>query len=253
MSNLYSNEKTAQLILTMPCKVTSADADMNSRLRLGALSDFLIQSAINSAERLQTGFGDLRQQKLFWVLSRMTIEIIKPLMWNETGEVETWPKNVEKIIYYRDFFVRNQEQEVVAKATSGWLAIEFETKRPKTVKDGMTDLFSELKDRHALTAPPEKLFPVKEGEFSEIKTTFFDIDLNGHVTSTRYVDWMMDTFPIEFHKNAYPKLLSVNYLNETRINETIQLTKKSIDGKTFLFQGFNKSRDVIAFNGKIGF
>lgn len=247
------NDQYTQLILTMPYKVTSANADMNKRLRLGALTDLLIQSAINSADGLQAGFGELKQQKLFWVLSRITVEINKPLTWYQFGEVETWPKGVEKIIYLRDFLVRNQEQETVAKATSGWLAIDIETKRPRMLKTELSELFSKLKDRHAIHVLPEKLSPVKEGEISEVKANYFDIDLNGHVTASRYIDWMMDTFSVEFHQNNYPKLLSINYLSETMINETVKLTKYTCDGRTLLFEGLNKNKNIPAFHGKIVF
>ena len=76
----------------------------------------------------------------------------------------------------------------MAKATSGWLGIDLETKHTRTIEGFQYSLFTRLKDKHALNIDPEKLFPVKEGEVSEVKTTYFDIDVNGHVTATRYVD-----------------------------------------------------------------
>jgi acyl-ACP thioesterase len=253
MDNTFIDNEKKQLITAMPYKVTSANADMHLRLRLGALTNLLIQSAIASADKLQAGFGELKQQKLFWVLSRMTIEISQPLTLSQTGEVETWPKDVEKILYLRDFVVKTQEQQIIAKATSGWLAVDMENKRPRTLEGDYSNVFSKLKDFHALQSQPEKLFAVKEGDISEVKATYFDIDLNGHVTASRYIDWMMDTLPVDFHCNHYPKTLSINYLNETLINETIRLTKATNDGKNFLFEGFNKDRNITAFRGKIGF
>ena len=241
------------LILSMPYKVTSADTDMNSRIRLGALANLLIQSAVNSADTLEAGFGGLRQQKLFWVLSRMTIEINKMPAWYQSGEIETWPKDVKKILYLRDFIVRGQEHEIIAKATSGWLAVDVDTKTPRTFQGGQSSFFDKLKDRHALSYSPEKLFPVGGGEIKEIKTTYFDIDVNAHVTSSRYLDWMMDTFPVEFHQQHVPVKVSINYLNETRLGETIKLSKNTTDGKIFVFEGFNNEKEKISFRGKIEF
>ena len=62
------------LVLTTNYSVTSADTDMYSRLRPGALVNFLIQSAIESADQMGYGFGGLKKQQLFWVLSRLTLE-----------------------------------------------------------------------------------------------------------------------------------------------------------------------------------
>jgi acyl-ACP thioesterase len=198
-------------------------------------------------------YEELRNRKLFWVLSRLTMEIYKPLNWYQTGEVETWPKDIDKILYLRDYVVRDQENQIIAKATSGWLAIDAETKRPKTIEGIHAVLFNQLREKYALKQAPEKLLPVKEGELFEVKTSFFDIDLNNHVTSTRYIDWMMDTFSIEFHEYNYPKKLTINFLKETMPSETIQITRSSMDTRIFNFEGFNKTSNTFAFRGCIEF
>jgi acyl-ACP thioesterase len=242
-----------ELTFFLPYKVTSADTDMQARLRLGSLINFLIQGAISSADSLGFSFEELRNRKLFWVLSRLTVEIYKPLNWYQTGEVETWPKDLDKILYLRDYVVRDQENQIIAKATSGWLAIDVDTKRPKTIEGIHAALFNQLREKHGLNQTPEKLLPVKEGKTFEVKTGYFDIDLNKHVTSTRYIDWMMDTFSIEFNENNYPKKLSINFLKETMPSETIPITRSSLDNKTFNFEGFNKTSNTFAFRGCIEF
>ncbi len=240
-----------ELTLFSKFNITSADTDMQGRLRLGSLANLLIQSAINSADELGFGFVGLKQQKLFWVLSRLTIEIYKPLKWYDVAEVETWPKNVERIIYLRDFIVRNQNNEIVAKATSGWLAIDIETKRPKTI-DGLQGLlFSHLKDKNALSQSPEKLLPVCNGEEFIFNTTYFDVDLNKHVTSSRYIDWLMDTMTVDFHLENYPKLLSINYIKETQHDQSIKIIRSN-NSSEYLFDGIN-STEKSAVRGKIIF
>jgi len=254
MDNVPGNRLSEkELTLFLPYHITSADTDMNSRLRLGSLVNLLIQSAISSADSLGFGLRMLRHQKLFWVLSRLTVEIYKPLTWYQSGEVETWPKNLDKILYLRDFLVRDNDHQIVTKATSGWLAVDLETKRPKTFDGIHALIFNQLRDKHALNTLPEKLLPVKEGEVFEVKTGFFDIDLNGHVTATRYIDWMMDTFSIEFHQINYSKKLSINFLHETMPGETIILTRTTGDEKSFAFEGFNKTSNTFVFRGFIEF
>ena len=241
------------LTLISTFKVTSADTDMYSRLRPGALLNFLIQSAINSADDLGLGFGSIKSLDLFWVLSRLTVEISRPLKWYEDLTVETWPKDVERIIYLRDFIVRDKEEKVVAKATSGWLAVDFNTKRPKRIDDLHAEMFERLKSKAALEDFPEKLTSPGGGDLFEIKSSYFDIDLNKHVTSTRYIDWMMDTFGLEFNFSHYPKRISINYLKETMPNETIILTRNEPSPGQYHFEGINKSADSGAFRGRIDF
>lgn len=247
------NPSNRLLIHQMPFRVNTANTDMHKRLRPGAMLAHLIQSSIQHSERLQAGFETLSEQNLFWVLSRISIDIHQPLEWHEEAFSETWPKNLEKIMYLRDFRILGADEKLFASASSGWLAIDKISKRPKLVNQDYSEIFTALKERHALTGIPEKLNPVKTGDIHLIKSTYFDIDLNGHVTSSRYIDWMMDTFEVDFHQTHYPRSISVNYFNETKIGEDIELRKTADSERVYSFEGFNKSRNVIAFLGKVGF
>jgi acyl-ACP thioesterase len=241
------------LILTSGFNVTSADTDIAARIRLGALVNFLIQSAIQSADALGFGFEHLTRQKLFWVLSSLTIHIDRPLMWYENVEVETWPKDIYKLLYIRDFLIRDKEKEIIGRATSGWFAIDFEKHRPHKIEGDHSELFHLLRERVALPHLPEKLSPLHEGIPAEIKSSYFDIDLNQHVTSTRYIDWMMDLIPLGFLRSHYPKSLTMNYLKETSPGETIRITTHPSDNGCFYFEGINATLGSVAFRGKISF
>ncbi len=234
-------------------RVTSADTDMYSRIRPGALVNLLIQSAIDSADSLGFGYGGIRGQNLFWVLSRLTLEIYRPLLWKEIAEVETWPKNIAKLLYLRDFVLRDKDRNVTAKATSGWLAVDIETKRIKRIEGIDKNYFKRLKGKHALTEPPVKLPPVNDGDIFDLTAKYCDIDLNKHVTTTRYVDWIMDSFSPEFHRENYPEKLSLNLMKETMAGETIRLLKKCNSNLWCSFDGIKTESNTSAFRAGIKF
>ena len=181
------------------------------------------------------------------------MEIYRPLKWYEKVEVETWPKNVEKILYIRDFIVRDKNQNLAAKATSGWLAVDIETRRARKIDGIHADLFIHLKNKYALQELPEKLNSVNEGDIFEFKSEYFDIDLNKHVSATRYIDHMMDTLPVSFHVNHYPKKISVNYLKETMPGEKLKFIRQDMSESDFSWEAVNTETDTCAFRGKIGF
>ncbi|MDA3893342.1 MAG: thioesterase [Salinivirgaceae bacterium] len=241
-----------KLTLLSPFKITTADTDMHHRLRIGSLVNLLLQSAINSADNLGLGFENLNKQNLAWVLSRINVEIYKPIKWSEQIVVETWPKDLDKILYIRDFVVRNASGKIMAKATSGWLAIDIERRRPKVIEGSTSEIFSQLKEKHAIAQFPGKLMPVKQGDIFKNKARYSDIDLNQHVTATRYIDWMMDTFDIDFHKNNYPKKLVINYLKETLPTEILKLTRSNCEN-VCSFEGENGTSSTKAFRGLIEF
>jgi medium-chain acyl-[acyl-carrier-protein] hydrolase len=243
----------ANFSVTTPFHVTTNQANMFSRLRLGALVDMLIQSAIKSADGAGFGINTLKAEGLTWVLSRLTIEIYEPSEIYDTLEIETWPKNIErKVIFYRDYVVRNKEGKIIAKGTSNWLSIDGASKRPKPISNVQYYEDNISQDISALDAAPERLGATTEGEESHLKSTFYDIDLNGHVTSSRYIDWMMDTFSTDFHKENTPKHLSINYMNEVTINKNITIRKNKIANE-YLFEAVNGDSANTAYRGKIGF
>ena len=249
MENLTADE----LILRKKFVVTSADTDMFGRLKLSGLANFLIQSAIHSADKLGFGLKYLREEKLFWVLNRLTIKIERQLKWYDEVEVETWPKTVAGLLYIRDFIVRDKDKNIVARGTSAWLAIDLIRKRPKKISGIITDIFYSLKDKNAIEELPTKLPVIENGEMSEIQTTFYDVDLNKHVTSSRYIDWIMDSFSVDFHSKNYPKSVSINYLKEIKPNGKIHLFKNKIDEHRYHFEGLDVASEKQTYRSEIIF
>ena len=242
-----------ELTLKKEFIVTSAHTDMFGRLRLSGLVDFLVQSAIYSADKLGFGLKFLREEKLFWVLSRLTVNIKRQLNWYDVAIVETWPKTVEGLLYIRDFIVRDKQDRIVATGTSAWIAIDFVRLRPKKLTGIITEIFYSLKHKNAIEKIPEKLKFVENGEKNEIQTTFFDLDLNKHVTTTRYIDWMMNQFSVDFHKKNYPKKLSINFLKEIKPEAEIEIYKNELENNNYHFEGLNINSNTKSFRGEINF
>jgi len=233
------------LVFKKNFEVTSSDADMFGRLKLSSLIEFLIQSAVLSADSLGFGLKFLQQENLFWVLSRLNVQILKPLFWYDKIEVETWPKTIDKLLYIRDFVVRDEKNEIVAKSTSSWLAIDLLSKRPKKIENIITDIFTTLNNKNAIDFFAPKIETFSGDLVSSLDVKYFDIDLNKHVTSSRYIDWITNCFDEEFHQNNYPKHLTINYLKEQKLKNNIQIYKKQKTENCFLFLGKNNETEAV--------
>jgi len=244
---------TDKLITVTDFKITSADTDMEARLRPGALFSFLAHAAYLSADNLGFGYQHLKEHNLFWVLSRLEIHIKRPLMWNEVVEIETWPKNIEGILYIRDFNVRDQKGEIVVRAGTSWLAIDSRSKRPRRKESFDSDLFSRLRNKNALSESPARLPDLSDGDHFSVRSTYYDIDLNKHVTSSRYIDWMMDTLNIDFHQRHYPEKIWVNYVKETMPGIDVEILRQGKRDGDFFFTGRHIENQRISFKGRIKF
>jgi len=241
------------IFLKQEFTVLTEVSDLYGRIRLSGFINLLVQSAIKSADSLGFGFDVLKQKNMTWMLGRLSVEIYKPVQWNQKLIIETWPKTADGLLYIRDFIVSDENEKIIARGTSGWLAVDLTKKRLINV-DFLDSIYKQQKDyKSALEYFPKKIKTIQTDESFNIKATYYDLDLNKHVTAIRYFDWMMDTFDIEFHKNNFPKEIHINYMKETSLDDEILLRKKQLSENEFYFDAKNKTTDRDSFKCMLKF
>ena len=57
----------------------------------------------------------------------------------------------------------------------------------------------------------------------EVPTFFSDVDFNGHINSMRYLDHILDLFPLDWHKKNNIKRLDIAYIAEGRPEVPIRI------------------------------
>jgi acyl-ACP thioesterase len=247
-------QKSNNYILEESALVTSADTDFTKSLRPSSFVNMLIQIAWHHAEKLGFGMDFLHENRLVWMLSRMYMKINSKPFWNNTLHLRTWPKGIHRLFYLRDFEVSDDSDQKVALVTSEWLIIDLKTKRPKLYQPE-NNIFQENKDRHAI----DKLVPnlkTENGEFDSFsnEVVYSDIDLNNHLTTSRYVDWMMDTFDLEFLEKFICSDIVINFIREVPFGAEVIIKRHKIspDEKYFFeFQSTDSSQTY--FRGQLCF
>jgi acyl-ACP thioesterase len=214
----------------------------------------LIQVAWHHAEKLEFGVEMMHREGLVWMLSRMQTKIYRQPFWNDNLSIITWPKGIRRLFYIRDFEMYDTQNRIVSQTTSEWLLIDVKTKRPKLFNPE-NNIFNQNKDKHAINneVPVLETVPPGSGLFSnEVK--YSDVDLNQHLTTTRYIDWMMDTFSMDFHIKNKCKALILNFIREIPKDEKVSIQcSEDKDSNCFSF-GFKKpggEKDL--FRGQMDF
>ena len=206
-------------------RLTPANIDSTYKLRVSALVSFLIEAAWKHAEELGYGINYLHENNLVWVLSRLHLRILNLPTWNENLQILTWPKTIHRLFYVRDAEVKSPTGDTIALATSQWLIIDTTAKRPKLV-DITNPVFSENADIHAIdNIEPVVNIPEGQKVSSEFQPAYSDIDLNQHLTTTRYIDKMMDSLPFEIHRKNKVSELMINFRKEIAFNTRVSIEK----------------------------
>ena len=231
--------------------VLSNEADIHHRASLYSLSNYLQEAARSHAEKLGWGVELLRSQQQFWVLTRLIIEVEAYPKPGQTITVTTWPKGTDRLFALRDFEVA-LGNKIIARATSSWALLDLKSRRPNGL-DAMNTIMFERVAIHAIEAIPDKLpAPAVDARASYHTVTYSELDLNGHVNNTRYINWLLDTFDIAFHKKHSVASVQLNYLAEVFPDQTVSISRQETKPNTFLFQVTNTNNKVL-FRGLMTF
>ena len=231
--------------------VLSNEADIHHKASLYSISNYLQEAARSHADKLGWGVEWLRSRKQFWVLTRMLIQVDHFPSPGHRLTVQTWPKGTDRLFALRDFLIEF-EGDIIARATSSWALLDLQSRRPTSLA-AMDERMFERAGIHAIEHVPEKLpAPERTASAFSHQVTYSELDLNGHVNNTRYINWMLDTFPLAYHEKHTVKEAQLNYLAEVFPDQTITINRQEIAADKFLFQVSN-DKGIALFRGLISF
>lgn len=217
--------------------VRSYEVDIRKRLRISGMLDYFQESAWLHAESLDVGARRLDEEGFFWALSRLKVVVERYPVWNEEIVVRTWPKGIDKLLALRDFLVLDGSSRVCVRASSAWIIIHKERRRPVRIEP----FFSQVppsEEREALSGTAEKIGPLFEGKPAGRFTAGYSIlDMNRHVNNARYADWVTDSFPLERFEAASIREFSINFLAEVGPETKLDILMASTGDETFFLSG----------------
>ena len=210
--------------------IRSYDVGPNRVARLPVFCGFMQEAAYSHAEHLGVGYTQLSRSDVSWVLSRMRIEVARLPKWGETIKLRTWPSGRDRLYYYRDFEITDEEGAPVLLASTAWFVIDL-IQRERVVPTWWRTQEYPFSPK----VFDSKLARLKGrvGEAGEALTVNHgDLDQNGHVSNIRYVEWMLNGLPLEFHQAREIKSLDVNYLAEARHGQSVSIHRSALDEPT---------------------
>lgn len=250
---MQTNIVLNQYVLDQDFLITSADVDFEGVLKISALSNILIQSAWQHAGLLGWGSKDLEQFNLAWILSAFQIKIFDYPKWSQQIRCKTWAKGTDRLYYLRDFIVYDERDNIVAVAGSKWLLIDIERRRPKSHNTD-AEVLQFNANKHAIQ---EKIATPKfEGDCNfelDYTVKYSDIDINQHLTTTRYIDLMMDTFDLIDMRKKRPKEIAVNFIKEVNFGEQVKMMRCQNSPNNMQFQLLSNEMEKVLFRAELLF
>jgi acyl-ACP thioesterase len=225
---------------------------MNGQIKMSAVTNYLQETAWRHAEHLGFGYEDALKRNEFWVIIGLMIRLVGQPQWGQKIIIETWPKGIDRLFAFRDFRILSEDGNILGAATSTWMILDRTTRRPKSV-DIVKPVLYLATQQDILEANPPLLPTLTEtGETVSRKVMFSEVDQNGHVNNTRYIDWSIDALSSDWHRSHRISELIINYIAEVRPDETILIARGPAGEHSQSVQGLREDGKVI-FRTRIDF
>ncbi len=208
----------------LPITVKSYDCSQDKYLTFYNLLQYMQEAAYINANILGLGFKELLQQNKYWVLSNIKLEIKKMPKWDDDIKLQTWSCGANKLVAFRDFFIKDNNDDILIKAASEWLTIDATTRRPRRLQELNLPIITS--DKRAIDEKLQRINPSTLENLQkiyEISVPYSSIDENGHVNNAEYIKWAFDALYNKQIKTENIESIQISYLNELLINQTMDI------------------------------
>lgn len=204
------------------------EVDYKKKCLITSLMNYFQDIAIFQSEKAGIGIDYLRDNNIAWVLHKWDIVIKRYPSYGDIIKVKTVPYSFNKFYAYRKFDVSDDMGRIMASASTEWLLINIVSKRPVRIGEAMYTAYNIHKDSQVSIDIEGIQAPASIDVEKEFYVRYSDIDTNKHVNNVKYVDWSIETIPLEIVLNKTLSRLKVEYKKETAYGETVKVRTQII-------------------------
>ena len=220
---------------TYPFVTEPFHVDFTGRLTLGVLGNHLLNCAGFHASERGFGMATVNEDNYTWVLSRLAIEMEEMPAQYESFSIDTWVEDVYRLFTNRNYAIRDKDGRPIGYARSVWAMISMQTRRPidlLSVNGGSIREF--ICDAPCPIDTPSRIKVTAEKEATSLRAKYSDIDINGHVNSIRYIEHILDLFPLELYREKRVHRFEMAYVAESYYDDLLSFyVDREAEGDTF--------------------
>ena len=202
--------------------IGSNDIDQFLELKLSSLFKMMQEISTEHAEVLNIGKANTLDIGMFWVITRMEVEIINAPKYLQNVVLTTYPGDDLRFIFPRYFYLEDEEGNTLVKASSTWMVLNRNTHN--VVLNPFNGYKAPPEHKENELPLPKKVSPKEATLVESRKVRYSDIDLNGHLNNTKYIDYIIDLHDSDFYKKNRIKHFLINYEKELMDNDVLNLS-----------------------------
>ena len=201
--------------------VSDNAVDRYGRLKPSMILYYVQEVAGRHFDVISMDYDALAHRGMIWAIIRQRVQITRIPLRGETIRLETWPMPTTRVAYPRSVVAYDAWGNELFRSISIWVLMDLNTRNMiLPAKSGIAVAGTLRGNELAVpSALPSKLL----GNSRTRSVCFTDLDRNGHMNNTRYLDWIDDLLPSAFHEVHTFREFTVCYLSETREGQELAL------------------------------
>lgn len=201
-----------------------SDINTEKELTNTCLLKYLEDVAGLHSEFAGYGVTDMNVTRKSWILLSWKVELKKRPLINDTLNVKTWSRCIDRFYAFRDFEVRDQYDEVICIATSKWVFIDIDKGKLVKVSDEIAEKYkpevdSKVFEEHDLEKLKDPGNYINKVEF---KITRNLIDINKHLHNIYYLDIAKEALPEDVGLSNELNNFEIMYKKEIKLGDTVK-------------------------------
>lgn len=227
--------------------------DFNGRLTMGVLGNHLLNCAGFHASERGFGIATLNEDNYTWVLSRLAIDLEEMPYQYEEFTVQTWVENVYRLFTDRNFAIIDKDGKKIGYARSVWAMINLNTRKPAdllTLHGG--SIVDYVCDEPCPIEKPSRIKVATDQPCAKLTAKYSDIDINGHVNSIRYIEHILDLFPIDLYKSKRIQRFEMAYVAESYYGDKLSFFEEEVSENEYHVE-IKKNGSEVVCRAKVKF
>ena len=233
--------------------ITDNTVDCFGRLKPSMILYFVQEVAGKHFDRISMDYDALEKLGMFWAIIRQRVQITRLPLRGEKLRVETWPMPTTRVAYPRSVVAYDENGNECFRSISIWVLMDVNTRN--MILPGKSGISVVGTLRGMELAAPGSLVPKELHSCRQRTVCFTDLDRNGHMNNTKYMDWIDDLLPAAFHQGHDVKEFTVCYLSETREGQVLDLHWDFLEEGTMQVDAHRKAeeKDERVFSARLIF
>lgn len=210
------------------------DLDMNFSATMPVICNYLQDVGITHGMMITDDAG-ISTEEMVFVLTRLHVRMERYPLWREKVSIRSWLSPVKDKYVIRNFEITGKDGELIGRAINSATPFNIKKRTSGEIAGDVANVQT-LDIEPALPHTFEKLVSVTSPQHENtVEVRYFDCDFYHHVNNVKYIQWCIESLPVEFIRGHILYEIDINFRAEGNMGDTLAVKSAtdSENGKYF--------------------